>query len=149
MILLHVQRSLKDSVYARGTEWLLAIAMLMWGPILWNDPELFSRPNYSQFGAVMSQEVWAWTCFVLGAGRIGVLLWNGAYRRTPHMRVVLSLICMVFWYQITLSFWQSAVAGAVAPSTWMSAYPIYFVFEFVNIFRASRDAKIADEADRD
>jgi len=31
MILLHVQRSLKDSVYARGTEWLLAIAMLMRG----------------------------------------------------------------------------------------------------------------------
>ncbi|VVT32946.1 conserved membrane hypothetical protein [Rhizobium sp. EC-SD404] len=146
MILLHVQRSLKDSVYARGTEWLLAIALMMWGPILWNNPELFALPQYSQFESLMSQETWAWTCFLLGAGRIGVLLWNGAYRRTPHMRVLLSLVSMIFWYQISISFWMSNMITATSPSTWLAAWPVFCMFEFINIGRAARDAKIADEA---
>jgi hypothetical protein len=62
------------------------------------------------------------------------------------MRVLLSLVSMVFWYQICSSFWQSNMLAGTSPSTWISAYPVYFAFEFVNIFRAARDARIADEA---
>ncbi|VVT14956.1 hypothetical protein [Hoeflea sp. EC-HK425] len=137
---LHVSRSFRKTFAVRASEWALAIMLVNWSLVLFANPELFAdRESYAPLQDIMRQETWALVCFAAGAGRLIVLMINGAWRRSPHLRAAGAFIACFFWSQITLGFAQSEIWG-----TGMAIYPVLFALDAYNVFRAITDAAIID-----
>ncbi len=140
MDFLHMTRSFRKTFAVRASEWALALMLLNWSVVLFANPELFAdRPSYAAIDAIMPQETWALVCFMAGAGRLIVLMINGAWRRTPHLRAAGAFIACFFWFQITLGFGQAEIW-----STGMAIYPVLLVLDAYNVIRAITDAAIID-----
>jgi len=140
MDFLHISQSFRQTFAVRASEWALSLMLLNWSIVLFASPELFvDRPSYAPLASIMKQETWATICFVAGAGRLIVLLINGSWRRTPHLRASGAFIACFFWFQITLGF-----AQAETWATGMAIYPVLLALDAYNVIRAITDAAITD-----
>tara|TARA_R110002020_G_scaffold467027_4_gene690230 strand:+ start:39503 stop:39967 length:465 start_codon:yes stop_codon:yes gene_type:complete len=140
MDFLHISRSFRQTFAVRASEWALALMLLNWSIVLFANPELFAdRPSYAPLAAIMPQDTWALVCCSAGAGRLVVLMINGAWRRTPHLRAGGAFVSCFFWFQITMGFAQSEIWG-----TGMAIYPVLLALDAYNVIRAITDAAIID-----
>ncbi|KGF71145.1 hypothetical protein LL06_00655 [Hoeflea sp. BAL378] len=140
MDFLHISRSFRQTFAVRASEWALALMLLNWSIVLSASPELFqANANYAPLKAIMDQETLALVCFLAGTGRLLVLMINGAWRRTPHLRAAGAFISCFFWFQITLGFAQAEIWG-----TGMAVYPVLLMLDAYNVIRAITDAAIID-----
>jgi hypothetical protein len=135
-----MHRSLRETFPIRASEWALATILLNWSIILAANPDLFAdRASYANLARFASQETWALLCLLAGVGRLLVLLINGAWRRTPHLRAIGAFVSCFFWFGITLGFAQNDLW-----STGMAVYPVFLLLDGYNIFKAITDAAIID-----
>jgi hypothetical protein len=60
---------------------------------------------------------------------------NGAWRPMYYLRALMAFVSAIFWISLSLGFLGSGMVGG-----WVAIYPVLFVFDSVNMFRAVGDA---------
>lgn len=123
----------------RVTEWGLATILFNIGVLTIGNPGFLreSNPGMLRFS---SEAAWGTTCLLLALIRLVALAINGAWRPTPHIRALTSACGMVVW--LSLSF---GLANGDKPSLGLAVYPIFVLLDIYNVYRASSDARVADE----
>lgn len=124
----------------RISEWLMSGILLSWGITLLYNPVIFDAPQNYALARLATQPVWGWLCLVMGAVRWVALTINGAWRASPHIRMVCAFLSCFFWLQISLG-----IAGSAIVSTGIAVYPWFLLLDSYNTFRAATDARAADD----
>lgn len=145
-----VVRSLKQHWPARKMEWLMSGIMVAWGCYVLLHPGMFTDPDTRVlFGglAAISDPVtdfpalaWGGVAFVVGMARAIALFVNGAWTRTPLIRVIASFVSMFIFTQIVIGLWQSGV-----PNTGLVVYPWFVVADLLSAYRAAVDVVHAEK----
>lgn len=143
-------RSLRQHWPARKLEWLMSGFMIAWGIYVLLHPSLFTNPATAQvlgglaaLSAPISEYpalVWGGSCFVVGLGRAIALFVNGAWTRTPVIRLTASFISMFIVTQIVIGLWQSGV-----PNTGLVVYPWFVIADLLSAYRAAVDVVHAEK----
>lgn len=143
-------RSLRQHWPARKMEWLMAGFMIAWGWYVLLHPGLFSDEAtahlFSGLKAISDPVTdhaalaWGGSCFLVGLGRAIALFVNGAWTRTPLIRLIASFISMFIVTQIVIGFWQSGV-----PNTGLVVYPWFVVADLLSAYRAAVDVVHAEK----
>ena len=142
MLMAHIKENFRAAFYPRLSEWACALMIFNWGVVLHNKVGLMEQ--HESFRILLQlayQDTWSTVGMVLGAFRLVVLLINGAWRRSPHLRGFTAFLCIFVWFQIVLSF--SAIFG-----TGMATYPVILLMEMINLKRSFEDARLVDDAYR-
>ncbi len=145
MILAHIRSNFAAAFFPRISEWVPAAVMILLGYLLSASPDLMTaepvKPGYALLLLIGPQSFWVGVFYAFGVGRSIILLINGAWRRSPWARAACAALSMFLFGQIMASF--STVAGyAFALAAGFTA------MDFINIFRAMRDARTVDDAYR-
>ena len=120
----------------RAVEWLISGILFSWGLILLAGPtDIFGRAQFAELSRVAPQHVWAVGCMAAGAARLGALMVNGAWRRSPYVRMAMALGSGLFWLQITLGFAASGVT-----TLGLAACPWFFLADLYSMGVAAFDA---------
>ncbi len=141
--------SLREHFPARFIEWFMAGLMLCWGLYVLATPEMFTDPSERELFAYMSSlsswtgeqahTVWGLGATLAGGLRAIALFVNGAYVRTPVIRVATSFVSAFIWTQILVCVVQSGLPNpAVAVYSWL------VIADIVSAYRASKDAVHAE-----
>ncbi len=129
------------SLLDRLCEWLLAGFTLAWGITLArSDVDTFAQPSFRVLAAWMPEEWWAIACCVGGTCRLGLLIINGGWKKSPHFRIAAAACTGVFWAVISYGLREAQVG-----STGAGVYALCALAEAVNALRASRDAGYNDQ----
>jgi len=125
---------LRYAFVARLAEWMLATILFLWGVALVLPEQRFAAGDvWLAFRTLASEET---------IGAAFILL--GGCRLVPGgQRLVTAMITAVIWFSVTLGFLSSGQVG-----TWLAVYPAFFIFDTINVFRATGDAAQADRAAR-
>lgn len=127
----------------RVAEWAAAGILITLGVVLLNNPEIFGLVQHEAMRRLAPQPVWGWACFVVGLIRFMALVINGAWRASPHIRAVCAFMSCFVWLQFSLGLAASSVV-----TTGLAVYPWLLLLDIHNVFRASADARLADERAR-
>lgn len=143
-------QSLKQHFPARLPEWWMALFfMIPWGaytvlhPQMWTDPRL--GPLLSGMAGMVAwtgyppSAVWGLAALFVGSVRAGALFVNGAYHRTPIIRLITSAMSAFLVSQILDGVIKTGVAnfGIVTYST-------LFLLDLASAYRAASDIPIAE-----
>ena len=145
-----VIRSLREHWPARKLEWLMAGFMITWGWYVLIHPGLFTAPEtasllsglasisapFTPFPAL----AWGGICFAVGLGRVIALFVNGAWTRTPLIRLIASFASMFIVTQIIIGLWKSGV-----PNTGLVVYPWFVIADLLSAYRAAVDVVHAEK----
>lgn len=98
-----------------------------------------THPNalfiYGRMDNIADADTWATLLFTLAGLRAAILIVNGAWMRSPHLRAIASALACFAWAQFMTG--TDVFSQAVAP--------VLFVADIINIIRATRDARFADD----
>lgn len=143
-------RSLRQHWPARKLEWLMAGFMLTWGWYVLLHPDLFTNPETASLLSGLADVsapftaypalAWGGVCFLVGLTRGIALFVNGAYTRTPLIRLIASFASMFIVTQITISLWESGV-----PNTGLVVYPWFVIADLLSAYRAAVDVVHAEK----
>ena len=146
-------RSLRQHWPSRKIEWLMSGMLATWGLYLLLHPEVFTNPetgvlfagmvSLSNYIAPYPALVWGGLAFAAGLVRGIALFINGAYTRTPLIRVITSFISMFVLTQIVIGLWKSGV-----PNLGLVVYPWLVVADLLSVHRAAIDVIYAAEQRR-
>lgn len=128
-------RRLREAFDARVAEWLLATVLFMWGAVLLLPNNTFGSQAFAALRMMASEQTWAWAAIIGGSVRLFALAINGAWRPMHYVRAWMSVSTFWIWSLISLGFLTSGVVG-----TGLAVYPVFAVFEIVNLMRSARDA---------
>lgn len=141
---------LKEHFPARISEWFNAAILQCWGAYLLLHPNLFDDPRS---GALFEglrdmvwvnlnpESVWGLIAFTTGSLRLAALFINGAWSRTPLLRLITAAISAFVWTQVVLGLF-------VIPNTGLVVYPWLVVIDLVAAYRAGRDVAVSEVARR-
>ncbi|RFB95238.1 hypothetical protein B5K11_09830 [Rhizobium leguminosarum bv. trifolii] len=143
MVFAHIRENFAAAFFPRLSEWLAGFVLLGLGWMLSANPELMQsgKTDYQLMLMIASQPFWSSVLIVFAAGRLAVLLINGAWRRSPHLRALAAFLSCFFWTQITLSFAPNFGFAVVLACGWLG-------MDMINIMRAMRDARTIDDTYR-
>lgn len=143
-------RSLRDHWPARKLEWLMSGFLIAWGVYVLLHPGLFTSPEtislFSGLKAISDPFTpypalaWGGACFLVGIARAVALFVNGAWTRTPLIRLVASLLSMFIVTQIIIGLWKSGV-----PNTGLVVYPWFVIADLLSAYRAAVDVVHAEK----
>lgn len=123
----------------RRTEWIAGVQCFLWGIVLLLPVSVFDGRAFSVIGTWASEDTFGFAMLFAGALRLAGLIINGARQRvTPWMRLGGALIGAALFTAISLGFAASGVIG-----TWLAAWPVLAVVEFMNLYDTTRDARQA------
>lgn len=139
MIILEKTKRIK----ARISEWILSIGLFAWGLAIAFTPNLFSIDAYGPMSAVMSHT--EWTSFVLSVAifRILTLTVDKVKFSLPHLRAVGAIGGLTLWG----SLFSISVMYASTRPTGIALYGMLLVFDFLAMWWAAGDAKVADRTE--
>jgi len=142
--------SLRQHWPARKLEWLMAGFMIAWGIYVLLHPGIFTAPEtavlYGGLTAISDPLTpypalaWGGACFIVGVGRTVALFVNGAWTRTPLIRLVASFASMFIITQIVIGLWNSGV-----PNPGLVVYPWFVVADLLSAYRAAVDVVHAEK----
>jgi hypothetical protein len=143
-------RSLRQHWPARKLEWLMAGFLLTWGVYVLLHPELFTS---SATAILLSGMVsitapftiypalaWGGAAALTGLCRGMALFVNGAWTRTPLIRLIASFVSMFVITQIVVGLWKSGVSN-----TGVVVYPWLIVADLLSAYRAAVDVVHAEK----
>ena len=143
-------RSLRQHWPSRKTEWLMAGFLLTWGTYVLLHPGLFTAPATSVVFAGMAgitapftvypALAWGGAAALTGLCRSMALFINGAWTRTPLIRLIASFASMFVVTQIVVGLWKSGV-----PNTGIVVYPWLIVADLLSAYRAAVDVVHAEK----
>lgn len=144
-------QSLKTHFPERALEWYMAAVMTSMGVYFILHPTLFTNPATAEvfrglaalslsIGDFPPASVWGLSTLLVGLFRLGALFVNGAYSRTPIIRMACSMLSGLLWGQILLGLARSGVANLG-----VAIYPWFVFAEIVSAYRASSDAAIVEK----
>lgn len=143
-------QSLRQHWPARKSEWFMSAVMTTWGLYVLLHPEMFTGPSTAMLlsglamisapFAIDPAVFWGSVCFFVGLGRAVALFINGAWTRTPLIRVAASFVSMFIFTQIVIGLWDSGV-----PNTGLVIYPWFVVADLISAYRAATDAVLAQK----
>lgn len=139
VILAHIRTSFAGNLYPRRTEWYCAFAIILIGLVLtYNDGIMGADQRaYGVMLAFGSQNSWSKFLMIFGAARLIVLIVNGAWQKSPHMRSAMAIVsCLPFW-TIARSF--SDEFGVPMVLGW-----VFLIMDVLNAMSAASDAKEVD-----
>ena len=128
---------IKHRFEGRILEWYVASQLLLWGLILLLPENTFAgSEDFIAFQ--VNEDTLAWFMLALGVVRIAALIINGTLPGvTPLVRLSGAFIGAGVWFYISLEFAGSGFVG-----TWIAAWPMAFIAEFINIYRSAQHARI-------
>lgn len=137
--------SLKLHFPARFPEWLGAGTQAGWGAYLILHPGLFEddriKALWVGLAAMASQPTWGLAAMLVGIIRAFALFVNGAYVRTPVIRLVTSFASAFVWTQVIVGFLKSET-----PNTGLIVYTSLIVADIYSAYRASADVTLASRS---
>lgn len=144
--------SLKQHFPARWPEWFMAGMSVVWGAYLSLHPELFTQDATrtvlsglkAMAGPFEPAALWGLTTVLLGVIRAAALFVNGAYTRTPFIRLIMSFASAFVWTQICIGLMKSGV-----PNTGIIVYGGLVVLDIVSAYRATTDTVYAEKMRHD
>jgi hypothetical protein len=129
--------AIRDRFSGRILEWYVAAQLLMWGLILLAPNDVFT-PTSAFSGFHIPEETLGLAMLAMGVIRIGALIINGAVPNvTPFFRIGGAFLGCGVWFYISMNLFASGYI-----STWIAAWPMACVAEFINLYRASQDARV-------
>lgn len=140
LVLAHIRDNLAGAFFPRLSEWSAACAVFGVGVVLHVNTDLMASPTTSGYGLMLiiaSQATWAKGLMIFGFLRLVVLVINGAWRRSPHMRAIMAILSCFPLYTITMSF--VPVFGIA-----MVLAVVFLGMDVINAVRAAGDAKTVD-----
>jgi hypothetical protein len=126
-------RSLRSYWPVRKIEWIMAGFLASWGMYILLHPAIFYSPATAKAYAGLAYLssglhpnpafVWGSAALLIGSLRGLALFINGAYTRTPLIRLMTSFASMFIVTQIVIGLWQSGVSnpGLIAYSWFVIA----------------------------
>lgn len=142
MIFAHIRSNFAAAFFPRLGEWFCALVLFSIGWMLAVNEELMltaGRQGYALLLSIATQPTWATALIVFGLARLVILLVNGAWRRSPHLRAFSAFISCFFWTQIVLSFAPTFGFAFIMACGWLGS-------DVMNVMRAMRDARTVDDA---
>lgn len=142
-------RNLSKHFPARIPEWWNAGAMFAWGSYILLHPGIFQDDVYAGFVALVGGDIstaertWGLIAVTVGLVRGAALFVNGAYSRTPLIRLATSAISAFVWAQVVISL---GMLGR--PNTGVVMHSAAVGLDLISAYRASCDAVIAEVARR-
>ena len=144
--------SLKQHFPARWPEWFMSAMSFAWGAYMVLHPEVFTQDATREVfsgltmmaGNFPPAALWGLTTVVLGIIRAAALFVNGAYARTPMIRLVMSFASAFVWTQVFIGLWKSGV-----PNVELVVYGGWVVLDIVSAYRATTDTMFAEKMRRD
>jgi hypothetical protein len=139
MLILRLRNyTIKDRV----AEWYMGAMLALMGLGLAVQPLIFTaNPFFAEFLRVARPHVWAAGLLLIGLGRLAALTINGAWRRSPHLRVAMAFLSMFVWYQMSALAWEVKF-----PNLGVVMYPAMLALEVYCVYFAACDAGLSDEA---
>lgn len=146
-------RSLKQHFPARFPEWLNADLLVLWGCYLLYFPTVFTDPRTAPLFAGMAHMaepygrpdlVWGIAAVTIGVVRWVALFVNGAWSRTPMIRLVMSFLSAFIWTQVVI-----AMKVVHIPMPTITIYAGLVFADICSAFRAACDVTYAECARRD
>lgn len=127
----------------RASEWLMLFPALGMGVALSVlQPDMFdSSPSFATIAKWNGEDFWGFWVLVCATIRLIALVVNGTFdefRYSPHMRLVASLVGVLFWSQFTLGFVNTYLGGAGSLSA-VFAYTTFCLAELLNMTRSWTD----------
>ncbi len=117
----------------------------MWASYLILHPNMMTGPEtgqlYHQMREMWSQPSWALLSMFIGVARLTALFVNGAYTRTPLIRVITCFMSMFVWTQALLAIMHVPNLGVVMYCSVLSA-------DLYSAYRAGMDAVFAERQRR-
>lgn len=135
-----VRTHIVEAFYPRLSEWFCASILMALGFMLSENADLMTSSKTATFDLMLMiapQEKWSLIMKLFATLRLVILLINGILRRSPHLRAGSAFLSLFFWTQIALS--AKATFGFVFVFSAGIA-----VLDFLNVTRASRDARLVD-----
>ena len=141
--------SLKQHFPARLPEWWMSFMLVMWGGYVVLHPGIFTNPASAQIFQAMADMsgefppamLWGLSAMFVGLTRFCALFINGAYTRTPMIRVLMSALSAFIWTQVSTGLFKSGV-----DNTGVVLYGGLVLMDLVSAYRASTDMVYAEKA---
>jgi len=144
MVFAHIRDNFAAAFFPRLSEWACAVAIFGIGLVLHFNVDLMANAKsnaYALMLAIGNQRQWAMALIGFGVLRLIVLLINGAWRKSPHLRSFMAILSCFPLYIIAMSFLPVFGVSVVFAS-------VFLGMDIVNAVRAAGDAKISDFAHR-
>lgn len=126
---------MKKHFQLRAIEWWSAAVMAGWGFWVLAFPTIFElNPAMTGLAAIMPQQVWGLVALGAGIIRLGALLINGMWYRTPTIRWSCSMLSVLIWFIMASVFFRSSV-----PNTGVIIYGGLMIADMYSAFRAASD----------
>lgn len=118
--------------------------MTAWGLYVLLHPEVFSLSLFAVFSHRVMFDIdpaifWGALTTLVGLVRLCALFVNGAYSRTPLIRLGTSLVSAFVWSQLVIAFWL-----VDQPNTGLVMYTYAVLMDLISAYRASCDVAIAE-----
>lgn len=144
--------SLKQHFPARIPEWWMSFMLVLWGGYVVLHPGLFTDPAtrviFSGMTAMSGDYdpagLWGLSAVVVGMIRGCALFVNGAYTRTPMIRLLTSFMSAFIWTQVSIGLYKSGVAN-----TGIVVYAGLVTMDIVSAYRAATDMVFAEKVRHD
>lgn len=144
--------SLKQHFPARLPEWWMSLQLVMWGSYTVLHPGMFTQPSarimfsgmVEMAGSFPPAGLWGLSAVFIGCIRAGALFVNGAYSRTPLVRLSMSFLSAFIWTQICLGLWKSGVEN-----TGVVNYAGLVMLDIASAYRAATDVVYAEKVRHD
>lgn len=144
--------SLKQHFPARWPEWYMSGMSFAWGAYMILHPQVFTQGATQEVLSGMAAmagnfppaSLWGLSAVMLGVIRAAALFVNGAYTRTPLVRLVMSFASAFVWTQVCIGLWKSGV-----PNMGLIVYGGLVVMDIVSAYRATTDTVFAEKMRRD
>lgn len=143
---------LKHHFPARFPEWMNSGIMASWGAYVLLHPDVFSNSPSSYpmagleswtFNGYPTGTVWGIITLVVGIVRACALFVNGAYSRTPMIRLTASAVSAFVWSQLIIGLLETGISNVnVVVYSWL------LIIDVASAYRAGMDTAIAEESRR-
>jgi hypothetical protein len=136
--------SLKQHFPARFPEWWMSLMLVLWGSYVVLHPRVFTDQALSGLVAMAGNfdpaGLWGLSAVVIGMVRGGALFVNGAYTRTPMIRLLMSFLSAFIWTQVCIGLFKSGVENIS-----VVVYAGLVMMDIVSAYRAATDMVFAEK----
>ena len=126
----------------RATEWLSSFFMIAWAAALAGKGDTFALAGYHEFARQgLDANQCATFLAIVGTMRIASLIINGAWPRSPIIRLVGASFGVTIWATVSILLWMGTYRDLHVATPGSFVYGLMVVFEFLSIYRATLDVR--------